>query len=180
MMEATRLSSSITHAHPLGIEGAVLIAVAAHTLLQERDVHRVMAQVMQECVSAELRVRISLAQTWLTQVKGSTPREVAKQLGNGMTTVTSCASAIYIALRYIDKPFEEMMTFIILCGGDVDTIGAMAGSLWGIANGASKLPIVPLERRKDILSIASRLFTQGNQPANSPKRSAGIEIPASL
>ena len=51
-----------------------------------------------------------------------------------------------------------MMQFIIKCGGDVDTIGAMAGALWGIANGAARLPSVDLEARDELLYVASQMF----------------------
>jgi poly(ADP-ribose) glycohydrolase ARH3 len=50
------------------------------------------------------------------------------------------------------------MRFVVECGGDVDTIGAMAGALWGIANGAERLPLVNLEARDDLVDIASRMF----------------------
>jgi poly(ADP-ribose) glycohydrolase ARH3 len=54
--------------------------------------------------------------------------------------------------------FEAMMEFIIACSGDVDTIGAMAGALWGVANGAERLPQVRLEARDRIVDVASRMF----------------------
>jgi ADP-ribosylglycohydrolase len=51
-----------------------------------------------------------------------------------------------------------MMHFIIECRGDVDTIGAMAGALWGIANGSGRLPAVDIEARSELVNIASRMF----------------------
>jgi ADP-ribosylglycohydrolase len=54
--------------------------------------------------------------------------------------------------------FEAMMEFIIACRGDVDTIGAMAGALWGIVNGANRLPQVRLEARDVLVDVAARLF----------------------
>ena len=53
-----------------------------------------------------------------------------------------------------------MMNFIISCRGDVDTIGAMAGALWGIANGAQRLPSVRLEARDRLVDVATRMFQQ--------------------
>jgi ADP-ribosylglycohydrolase len=56
--------------------------------------------------------------------------------------------------------FEEMHTFVIDCGGDVDTIGAMAGAIWGAANGAGKLPsliLAKLEQRERLAGLAAAL-----------------------
>ena len=71
---------------------------------------------------------------------------------------TSCPTALYIALRHLDESFETMMRFTIECGGDVDTIGAISGALWGIVNGAGRLPPVRLESRKELACLARRLF----------------------
>lgn len=54
--------------------------------------------------------------------------------------------------------FETMMEFIIACRGDVDTIGAMAGALWGIVNGAERLPQIRLEARDALVEVAMRMF----------------------
>jgi ADP-ribosylglycohydrolase len=54
--------------------------------------------------------------------------------------------------------FEAMMEFIIMCRGDVDTIGAMAGALWGIVNGVERLPQVRLEARDVLVDVATRMF----------------------
>jgi len=51
-----------------------------------------------------------------------------------------------------------MMEFIISCRGDVDTIGAMAGALWGILNGSERLPQVRLEAREMLVDVATRMF----------------------
>ena len=50
------------------------------------------------------------------------------------------------------------MEIIIACRGDVDTIGAMAGALWGIVNGAEGLPQVRLEARDVLVDVATRMF----------------------
>jgi poly(ADP-ribose) glycohydrolase ARH3 len=46
------------------------------------------------------------------------------------------------------------------CGGDVDTIGAMAGAVWGAARGAASLPsehLARLEQRRRLVAVASAL-----------------------
>jgi ADP-ribosylglycohydrolase len=86
------------------------------------------------------------------------PREVAKTLGNGTAAVSSCATALHIALRHLSSPFTELHRFVVACKGDVDTIGAMAGALWGAANGDAGLPPIDLEARECLEQLALRLF----------------------
>jgi len=61
-------------------------------------------------------------------------------LGNGVAASVSCVTTLYVALRFHGRPFMEMLEFIIRIGEDVDTIGAMAGALWGAAQGSAGLP----------------------------------------
>jgi len=51
-----------------------------------------------------------------------------------------------------------------LDGGDVDTIGAMAGALWGIVNGAERLPPLRLEARDMLVDVATRMFRRQVDP----------------
>jgi ADP-ribosylglycohydrolase len=88
------------------------------------------------------------------------PATVRESLGNGVAASESCVTAVYLAVRFMRRPFEAMHAFIVECGGDVDTIGAMAGAIWGAANGARKLPalaLVNLEQRERLTSLAVAL-----------------------
>ena len=49
------------------------------------------------------------------------------------------------------------MHFTIDCGGDVDSIVAMSVSLWGTANGASRLPDVEVEGLPMLPNLARRI-----------------------
>lgn len=158
VVAAARGSAEVTHAHPLGIEGAVLIAVATHALLRSRSVPQVVAEVGEQCRLPDLLGRLRAAAAWLADGAEPDPRDVAAQLGNGMTAATSCVSALYIGLRHLDRGFDTMMRFVISCGGDVDTLGAMAGALWGARHGAAKLPDIAIEQRERIEAVALRLY----------------------
>ncbi len=158
IVSAARASARITHAHPEGIEGAVLIAVAAHALLERRPLDEVLMFVRTECATQEILARLTVASSWLEAGEMPGPREVAVKLGNGITAATSCPTAVYIALRHLQSSFEAMIDFILKCRGDVDTIGAMAGSLWGIVNGSERLPNIRLEARSTLVDVATRLF----------------------
>ena len=54
-----RTSARVTHAHPLGVEGAVLIALATQALLEGRSAAQVLDTVRTECTTPELSERIS-------------------------------------------------------------------------------------------------------------------------
>ena len=54
-----------------------------------------------------------------------------------------------------------MVNVITKLGGDADTIGAMAGAIWGAANGATKLPaesLSKLEQRERLTDLAGQLY----------------------
>lgn len=165
LIAAARCSARVTHAHPLGVEGAVLIALAAHALLEGRPAAQVLDIVRTECSAPQLSERMKTVRAWIESEEMPRPKEVATTLGNGITAPTSCPTALYVALRHLKTSFEAMMEFIIACRGDVDTIGAMAGALWGIANGAERLPQVRLEARDVLVDVATRLFRRHLQSA---------------
>src|SRR5579864_5749053 len=158
LVAAARSSAQVTHAHPLGIEGAVLIALAAHALLEGQPAAQLLEFVRTECSTPEISERMKTVTSWIESGNTPSPRDVATKLGNGITALTSCPTALYVALRHMKTSFEAMMEFIITCRGDVDTIGAMAGALWGIMNGAERLPQVRLEAREVLADVAMRMF----------------------
>jgi poly(ADP-ribose) glycohydrolase ARH3 len=158
LIAAAQASARVTHAHPSGIEGAVLIALAAHALLEGRSAAQVLDAVLAACTTSEISKRLTTIASWIESGEAPGPQDVATKLGNGITAPTSCPTAVYVALRHLGSSFEEMMEFIIMCRGDVDTIGAMAGALWGIVNGARRLPQIRLEARDRLLDVASRLW----------------------
>jgi poly(ADP-ribose) glycohydrolase ARH3 len=158
LLAAARNSARVTHAHPLGVEGAVLVAVAAHALLEGRPAAQVLDLVQTECSAPQFAERLKAVRSWIEAQEAPGPEEVATKLGNGITAPTSCPTALYVALRHLKTSFEAMMEFVIACRGDVDTIGAMAGALWGIVNGAERLPPVRLEARDVLADVATRLF----------------------
>ena len=160
LTEAARQSARVTHAHPLGVEGAVLVASATAKAAASKDSAEILQAAASHCVLAPFRERLRIALTWLDSEAAPAAKEVSEQLGNGIAAVESCVTAVYIALRFLGESFSEMQTFVAACGGDVDTIGAMAGAVWGAVNGASSLPsdrLLKLEQRDRLLAVAGAL-----------------------
>lgn len=140
LAEAASVSASVTHVHPQGIEGARLIAAATALAVGARKPVDILQRAAEHCALAPFVTRLGVAADWLRSGEEPAPRQVRDRLGNGIAASESCVTALYIAASFMERPFGEMMQFIIDCKGDVDTIGAMAGAIWGAANGAERLP----------------------------------------
>jgi poly(ADP-ribose) glycohydrolase ARH3 len=147
LRQTVELASSVTHAHPLGIQGAQLIAQAVAAALTADDAEAMFARATQGAWDTPLAQRLRLASGML----GGEPDHTAaaESLGNGIVAHESVVTALLIAAWFYDRPFEELMGFTISVGGDVDTIGAMAGGIWGAHRGRQPLPAEPLQRLED-------------------------------
>ncbi len=140
---ATIEASRVTHAHPLGLQGGLLLARA--TALALRDEADLLAALDTADLDAEYRRRLGDAR----RLGRALPAEVVAALGHGVAAHESAVTAVYAAVRHFGAPFEDLMTFVVSLGGDVDTIAAMAGAVWGARNGAARLPAEPLARLED-------------------------------
>jgi poly(ADP-ribose) glycohydrolase ARH3 len=156
---AAELAASITHAHPIGIEGGVLLARATALALDERlGPADFLDAAIAGCGRAEFVDRLRAARSWLD--RPPEPREVARTLGTGVEAHLSAATALYAFCRF-PADFRALMEFVVSLGGDVDTIGAMAGGLLGARAGASALPadlLGRLEARERIEHAARALY----------------------
>lgn len=160
LLTAVKQVSEITHAHFLAIEGANLIALAVSDALAHKK-----PKIQPRNVDKTYQIRLNMAQIWLESGEDITPKKVSKQLGNGIAAIDSCVTAIYIASRYLNQDFLVMLDFIKKCGGDTDTIGAMAGAIWGAYNGIKKIDpllIEQLESAPKIHQLAVQIQSQKN------------------
>lgn len=158
---AARETAIITHAHQLGIDGAVIIAVAASLATASAAPIEIFEGAAKFSEEREFASRLEVASSWLINKTAPTPAGVVRRLGNGVAAPESCVTALYIALNFLRRPYEEMMLFIAMCGGDVDTIGAMAGGIWGAARGVGALPgemLARLEQRERLSAAALGMY----------------------
>jgi poly(ADP-ribose) glycohydrolase ARH3 len=129
-----RLSALPTHVHPLGIEGAQLlaraVATASHMPAFDRTVF--FADLLSACESDAYRSKIQAAESF------QTPEELV-QLGNRIEALHSVPTAI-ASFALTPESFEDTIAHVILLGGDTDTLAAMAGALSGAYVGVSRLP----------------------------------------
>ncbi len=148
--EPAARAAAITHAHPLGIEGGVLIAravrMALEGLLDLPALH-------DGCTTPEFRERLAIAG------EAMTADDVRRRLGAGVEAHRSATTAVHVAHRF--REFLPMMQFVVSLGGDVDSIGAMAGGIFGAREGVEALPaelLGRLEQRARIEQSARSLL----------------------
>jgi poly(ADP-ribose) glycohydrolase ARH3 len=134
LWEQARLSALPTHLHPLGIEGAQLLALAvAHNSQSERfDRDAFFAELVSACESGPYRAKLEEAAR--AQAASDLPR-----LGNGIEALESVPTAV-ASFALTPESFEATVSNVIFLGGDTDTLAAMAGALSGAYLGAARLP----------------------------------------
>ena len=133
LRSAARDSALVTHADPLAVDAAVVQAAAVGAALNDDSSLEAAHSVTSR---AELKDALVMAERLLDS--RPEPAAVAATLGNHPTGHQSVPAAIYAAVAHASV--EEAITFAVRCGGDADTIGAMAGAIAGASGGASAIP----------------------------------------
>jgi poly(ADP-ribose) glycohydrolase ARH3 len=155
-------SAQVTHAHPVGMDGAAVQALAvaqAASLDSGTDfqAERFVRNLVSFARTREIRSKISLA--WEAVCEDVSDKEAARLLGQSVAVHESMPFAIFCFLRY-HKSFEECVFCAILNGGDRDTLGAMAGAISGAYLGLGCLPqswYLKLENRVRIAELGAKL-----------------------
>lgn len=143
LWEQARLSSLPTHVHPLGIEGAQLIAcaVALATISDRIDRVQFCEALAARCQSVEFSGPLRRA----AHVKAA--RDLAL-FGNGIQAQSSVVTAI-ASFGLTPDSYEQTIGNAIRLGGDTDTIAAMAGAISGAYLGWKAIPTDLLESLED-------------------------------
>jgi poly(ADP-ribose) glycohydrolase ARH3 len=136
-----------THAHPLGVDGAVLLAcgiVQAVTVSADQDwTEGLVDQVASRLSSTSMEERLRAIGSDLPDATALLG--LARDFGSGVAALESVPSALAVFLARRHDPVEAI-TEAILLGHDTDTVGAMAGALGGAHHGLARLPRRLLER----------------------------------
>jgi poly(ADP-ribose) glycohydrolase ARH3 len=146
LVKAASTCAAVTHAHPLGREGAVLIALATALAYNDSSSLEIVGRLCQRAESPEFSSRLHTASAWLQAGRNIAPRRVAAELGNGIAAAESCVTAVYMTLALRNSSFDELLEFSIRLRGDVDTIASMACAIWGAVRGLDALPQARLEQ----------------------------------
>jgi poly(ADP-ribose) glycohydrolase ARH3 len=169
LCEQARRSAMTTHTHPLGVDGARVLALAVGQACRatafDRDAF--FDRLLRACESEEFRARLGAA------ARATTADDLAA-LGNGIAALDSVPTAI-ASFALAPYSYEEAIGRVILLGGDTDTMAAMAGALAGAHLGVRALPSRLVDLLEDgpkgrtyIRQLAARLAQAGGQPAAGP------------
>lgn len=154
-------SSEITHAHPHAIEGAKLIAFVTHAALHDWHTEAILQALPDWCESNEYQMKVAYCIEAVRASDAVATKVLRSKLGNGNAATQSCVTAVYFALKH-RRGYDDMLGQISKLGGDVDTIGAMAGAIWGAFNGSEALEkstIQSIENASTIISLAEQLYS---------------------
>jgi len=137
----------ITHAHPLGIDGARVIAAVARAASDQVSPSEWLGVASDAARTSEMRARLL----------------EKDQRANGVAAIDSVPTAISAAAQFAQEDFAQLLNFVIRLGGDVDTIASMAASLCGIYRTDSYFPGDLLDRvegTQEVLELADKLAAQ--------------------
>ncbi|MGB9627723.1 MAG: ADP-ribosylglycohydrolase family protein [Thermodesulfobacteriota bacterium] len=162
LYEIACASAQVTHAHPVGMDGAAVQAWAIANVV-ERDPEKEfpLESFIKGLISFSRteEIRSKMEQVRELILREVSPRVAADCLGRSVAVDESLPFAIYSFLRY-PKSFEDCLFCAILNGGDRDTLGAMACGISGAYLGIDAIPSpwrMKLENRILIESLASCL-----------------------
>jgi len=155
------IQARVTHAHPEGVDGAVVVACGVTTLLEApADPVAALTGVLHHLATDAFRAPMRR----VLEAAGPAERlAVARAVGSGVAARASVPAAVaaYLA-AWASHPGDgvEAIVTAVTLGGDTDTVAAMAGALTGAHLGASGLPerlVSRIEQRRRIEALADRL-----------------------
>ena len=157
-------AASVTHTHPDGTDGAVVIAAATracltHPLGTALDLDDFLTTCLSEVSSPTMQAAVARVPDTL---KVSDPSVVARHTGNGILAAEAVPAALSAFLHHADDPVR-VLWFAVSMGGDTDTIATMAGCLAGALHGQTGFPersVARLEQRDRILAVADLLASR--------------------
>ncbi|XP_015910924.2 ADP-ribosylhydrolase ARH3 [Parasteatoda tepidariorum] len=172
---AVKLCSFITHTHPDGLNGALLLCFAIHLALKldpskELDPMKFISELEEKMKIIEKKGNtrycdsLKKIRKCLERQDDITPQEVATYLGNDEIALKSVPTAIYSFLRALKplpnyestNPFVCTIYFAISVGFDTDTIATMAGAIAGAYYGEDMIPNI-IKRRCDKIDEVEKL-----------------------
>jgi len=137
---------------------AVVLAAAVAAAMRGDDV---LASASATAATPAMQAALGAARRLLLQ--SPSPASVGRQLGNSSAGPGSVPAAIYAAAA--SESFSAAVSFAVRCGGDTDTIAAMAGAIAGARDGVAAIPsgwVDALENgergRDHVLALADGLW----------------------
>lgn len=156
-------TAEITHAHPVGKDGAAIQAIAIAEAVRIKlgrkfDIQKFLEKLIKSARTPEIRDKLNMVKNLL--LNNEFPQKAAQKLGKSVAVHESMPFSLYSFLKYPTN-FYECLFCAVLNGGDRDTLGAMACSISGAYLGSNSIPeawIEKLENKDYILNLARTLY----------------------
>jgi poly(ADP-ribose) glycohydrolase ARH3 len=164
--EQAALSARPTHLHPIGVEGAQLVALAVALAVGDGrfDRRSFFDNLIARARTDEFRFQLDRAATW-------TPADPVGMFGSSLPADRSVVTAI-ACFAATPHDYLAVVSSAIALGDDTDTVAAIAGGVCGALNGTDAVPRHLLDRLEDgpkgrtyIASLAERLFERYQRDA---------------
>ncbi len=162
LYEKASLSAEVTHAHPVGMDGAAVQAYAVSQAVKldpgkEFSKEEFIQNLINFSRTPEIKEKMELVKRLI--LEDVSPEIAHDFLGRSVSVDESMPFAIYSFLKN-PKSFRECLFCSTLHGGDRDTLGAMACAISGAYLGADAIPPVwrdKIENREMIKRLALSL-----------------------
>ncbi len=131
--------------------------------LHDMPVDAALADPLASAPDAPWQPRLRAVAAALTGGTRLDARGVRAGFSVGVRAIESCPTALLLAFSHRDRPIGERFSLVRACGGDTDTIGAMAGAIWGAYRGLQAVPRQEWTRIKDcerICAVAQALHAR--------------------
>jgi poly(ADP-ribose) glycohydrolase ARH3 len=164
LYEEAEASSVVTHTHPVGIDGAAVLAKAiAFAVIQDITQGpfpsgKLVSELASFARTSEIREKIEKIAQCLEA--GMSPQASADALGRGVEAHLSVPFALYSFMKH-PSSFKDCLTCASENGGDRDTLGAMACAISGAYLGVEAIPKewrARLENKAYIEKLAAGLW----------------------
>jgi poly(ADP-ribose) glycohydrolase ARH3 len=142
LREYAEISARVTHTHPIGIDGAAIMAwaVGRVALLDPRakfPYSDFCVGIVNFARTREMRQKLALVVELLANK--ATPQDAAFQLRLSQTVEESLPFSLFSFLKF-PLSFRDCIYCAVLNGGDPDSLGSMAGALSGAYLGWDAIP----------------------------------------
>lgn len=129
--------SEITHCHPIAIDSALLVSNVIYAILSGKPMKESIFDASKDFKTDEFNeVGKKLCQFVESP---SSVKDLKQVFGSGVVALQSVPSAIALSYLVSDGKFADLIDACRVLGGDTDTIGSIAGSIWGCKNGSDQL-----------------------------------------
>ncbi|MBD3213266.1 MAG: hypothetical protein GF311_11720 [Candidatus Lokiarchaeota archaeon] len=163
-------SSLATHTHPLGIDGAAILAKLLGFLVKKNPqndditgkIGKILEMLVNYAKTREYREKLKQVERLLSEDVQITEAEY--ELGSNVLAHKSVPFSIYAFFRNPNS-YKKALLETVLISQDRDTVGAMVGGLLGSYVGINQIPDVwteKLENKDYVTKLANKLYNLKN------------------